>query len=135
MYEINIFSEIILGQNYKEFYSFAKKFREEKDIEKQMDRLIMLKELEDDVLLLAIAKTEAIESHYDHSKYLAAYVALMATYLLAFSRVVHPMIAFLLTAGILAGILYGSVLEKKKRVEAVFLKSLLTQIKNERNKK
>ncbi|MBH0156000.1 hypothetical protein IHV10_06435 [Fictibacillus sp. 5RED26] len=133
--EIKDLEKILLEQNFKLFYGFIKNLREEPTLEKKNEKLYLLRQLEEEVIMFTIAKAEAIESYYDHSKYFAAYVAIMVAFLLAFSKVVPSYVSFIVTAIILLGILYAAVIEKKRRVEAIYLKSLLNQINIDKKNK
>ena len=98
-----------------------------------VDMLNLLRGLDNDGLFYGIAKATKVESQFDHSKYFAAIVALVGLSLKLYMEI-NIWYAFIVTS-VITGILLKMIArETRRRINAVYLKSLLEQVKAEREK-
>ncbi|MCY8540020.1 hypothetical protein [Bacillus haynesii] len=98
-----------------------------------VDMLDLLRGLDNDGLFYGIAKATKVESQFDHSKYFAAIVALVGLSLKLYMEI-NIWYAFIVTSVITGVLLKMIARETRRRVSAVYLKSLLEQVKAEKKK-
>lgn len=82
---------------------------------------------------MGLQRATKVESQFDHSKYFAAIVALVGLSLKLYMEI-NIWYAFIVTS-VITGILLKMIArETRRRINAVYLKSLLEQVKAEREK-
>ncbi|MEY8346437.1 hypothetical protein [Niallia circulans] len=94
-----------------------------------------LRKLDDRTLMYGIARMEQIETGYDHSKYSAPLVALLAAWFGIYTQVVPKVVSFLLFSLFILCFCVYSSRTRKKREAAVYFKSLLIQIKESKKRR
>ncbi|PAC96524.1 hypothetical protein [Bacillus paralicheniformis] len=98
-----------------------------------VDMLNLLRGLDNDGLFYGIAKATKVESQFDHSKYFAAIVALIGLSLKLYMEISIWWALFV--TSLITGVLLKMIArETRRRVSAVYLKSLLEQVKTEKEK-
>ncbi len=95
--------------------------------------LNLLRGLDNDGLFYGIAKVTKIDAQFDHSKNLAALVSLITIVINLYIKVDFGL-AIGVTLLLIVPTLIKIYLETRKRVSAVYLKSLLEQVKAEKEK-
>ncbi|MDU0072037.1 MULTISPECIES: hypothetical protein [Bacillus] len=98
-----------------------------------VDMLNLLRRLDNDGLFYGIAKVTKVEAQFDHSKYLAALVSLITIIANLYIKV-NVGWAIVATGSLIVPTLLKIVREMRRRVSAVYLKSLLEQVKTEKEK-
>ncbi|KAA6472273.1 hypothetical protein [Bacillus swezeyi] len=98
-----------------------------------VDMLNLLRGLDNDGLFYGIAKATKVESQFDHSKYLAALVSLITIVVNLYIKV-NVGWAIVVTGSLIVPTLFKIRREIRRRVSAVYLKSLLEQVKSEMEK-
>ncbi|MEK4268958.1 MULTISPECIES: hypothetical protein [Bacillus] len=117
----------------EEFHEFVETCFSVKSEGNCVDMLNLLRGLDNDGLFYGIAKATKVESQFDHSKYFAAIVALVGLSLKLYMEI-NIWYAFIVTSVITGVLLKMIARETRRRVSAVYLKSLLEQVKAEKEK-
>ncbi|MEN7436346.1 hypothetical protein ABEQ76_05525 [Bacillus velezensis] len=95
--------------------------------------LNLLRELDQDCLIYMIARMNRIESQFDHSKYLASITAIVALLINLYVKI-HVVFGVIMGLILIPLLIYMITKESPRRVNAVFFKSLLEQVKAEKDK-
>lgn len=119
-----------LTSSEEQFHQFIESNFSIKSEGNSIDMLDLLRSLDNDGLFYGIAKATKVKSQFDHSKYFAAIVALIALSA-KFYLEVNFWWAFIVTTLIILVLLKMIARETRRRISAVYLKSLLEQVKDE----
>ncbi|MCC8303578.1 hypothetical protein ACLNAQ_02710 [Bacillus sp. ICE1] len=119
-----------LTSSDEQFHNFIENNFSIKTEGNSVDMLNLLRSLDNDGIFYGIAKATKVESQFDHSKYLAAIVALIGLST-KFYFAISFWWAFFVTIAIIGLLLRMIARETRRRVSAVYLKSLLEQVKAE----
>ncbi|MCY9287411.1 hypothetical protein MOF05_03220 [Bacillus haynesii] len=98
-----------------------------------VDMLNLLRGLDNDGLFYGIAKATKVEFQFDHSKYLAALISIISIIINLYVKV-NVVLAIVVTALLVMYMLFKIGREMRRRISAVYLKSLLEQVKAEKEK-
>lgn len=122
-----------LTASEKEFHEFIESNFSKRTEGNLIYLLNLLRGLDNDGLFYGIAKVTKVESQFDHSKYFAAIVALIGLSLKLYMEISIWWALFV--TSVITGILLKMIArETRRRVSAVYLKSLLEQVKAEKEK-
>lgn len=121
-----------LTSSEEQFHQFIESNFSIKSEGNSIDMLDLLRSLDNDGLFYGIAKATKVESQFDHSKYLAAIVALIALST-KFYLEINFWWAFIVTTLLILVLLRMIARETRRRISAVYLKSLLEQVKDEKD--
>ncbi|TWK86692.1 hypothetical protein CHCC20333_3551 [Bacillus paralicheniformis] len=117
----------------KEFHEFIETCFSVKSEGNCVDMLNLLRGLDNDGLFYGIAKVTKIEAQFDHSKYLAALISLITIVVNLYIKV-NIGWAIVVTGTLIVPTLFKIGREMRRRISAVYLKSLLEQVKAEKEK-
>jgi len=117
----------------EEFHEFIETCFSVKSEGNCVDMLNLIRGLDNDGLFYGIAKATKVESQFDHSKYLAPIVALIGLSLKLYIEISIWWALFV--TSLITGVLLKMIArETRRRISAVYLKSLLEQVKDGRTK-
>lgn len=128
--------EAILKNSNIELKEFiTENFGTKLDIHQLKNNLQTLKKLDEDTLTMGIARMDQIETDYDHSKYLPSILTIVGLMFGIYVTIFNSWIVLVLGTLICLAILNTMYQERKIRRSSVYLRSILTQIKESESHK
>ncbi|MYL44603.1 hypothetical protein GLV94_03010 [Virgibacillus halodenitrificans] len=120
----------ILKNKNKDLMGFVgEQFGNNRSVHEIMNHLQTLKKLNDNTLMLGIARMDQIETDYDHSKFLPSLLAITGIMFGIYVKTLDLVLVFILASFLSIALLYIMKKERRMRANAVYFRSLLIQVK------
>lgn len=125
----------ILKNTNKELKDFVHEHFENKlSAHEIMNHLQTLKKIDDDILMLGIARMDQIKTDYDHATFLPSILGLAGIMFGIYAKTLNIVLVFILATFLSISIINTVKKERRIRAAAVYFRSLLIQI-NETKKR
>ncbi|UTL74909.1 hypothetical protein [Bacillus halotolerans] len=129
--EANEYKHFLMTSTDKELNKFLHNNFSKQTEGNLIESLNLLRELDQDCLIYMIARMNRIESQFDHGKYLASITAICALLVNLYVKL-NIVFGVIMGAILVPPLVYMIIKESPRRVSAVFFRSLLEQVKSEK---